>query len=704
MALLTVLLALTLAAQAFSRSRHTAELLHDVVLLEELTALSERAARATRDYVLTEQPVFLEELARLRSRVEDQLVLLREREVLDHEEVQRQRALWRELHRASERSIEARLRTGRVVGETQAIVERELLPARAGLEAAEERLRAETATEHMVALERAEAATSRAIGLLVVGFILGLVATVVLGARAAREGRRRSEAERERARSLEGERRARRAAEERQRLLDRVLEQSGDAVIVADCAGVLQVFNAEAERLHGSGRAELAAPVWTPAFGLESLEGRPLPLEETPLYRALHGERITEARWRVRRPDGARRTLVGAASPLRGEDGLLEGAVLTARDETDRLALEEQRAAALAELDALFAAAPVGMAMIDAELRYVRVNERLAAMNGAPLEDHLGRRVDEVLPRGAERLRSLLEHVLETGEPLLEQELATPEGPHLLVSYFPVRLERRAPSGVGAVAVDVTAMKEAEVQMRRALELRDRFVGILGHDLRSPLHTIHLAAQLLLTREGLGELERKSARRILSSAERMAQMIGELLDVTRIRMGAGVRVEPRSIDLAVTCRDIVDELRAGHPEADIHLEVDGDGRGRWDPGLLGQVVSNLVGNAIQHGAELRPVRVRLDGRARDEVELSVHNEGLPIPPERQAEIFEPFRRADGPRTSDGLGLGLYIARHIVRAHGGALEVSSSAEEGTIFRARMPRSPEARPRAPDVAVS
>lgn len=149
----------------------------------------------------------------------------------------------------------------------------------------------------------------------------------------------------ENARLLQAERAARLDAEARKTLLDSVIEHSGEGIVVADAQGVLRIFNPAAQRQHGIAHRQVAAPEWADAYGLHTLEGEPLALQDTPLYRATLGETVTDARWRVRRPDGSWRTLIGTATPLRAPTGEAAGGVLVVRDETERMESDAQREA-----------------------------------------------------------------------------------------------------------------------------------------------------------------------------------------------------------------------------------------------------------------------------------------------------------------------------------------------------------------------
>ncbi len=239
---------------------------------------------------------------------------------------------------------------------------------------------------------------------------------------------------------------------------------------------------------------------------------------------------------------------------------------------------------------------------------------------------------------------------------------------------------------------DVTDRKLAQEEADRQATFKERFIGILGHDLRTPLNAITLSSHVL-QRQGLPEPQATAAARIAESAERMSRMIDHVLDLTRSRLGGGIPVSPRRTDISAVSRAVIDELRAAHPGCELRWDADRAANpwGMWDPDRLAQVVSNLVDNAIIYGSAEGPVTVTLVDEDRA-VRLEVHNTGRPIPSELMPVLFDPFRRggpADAPR-GEGLGLGLFIAHQIVLAHGGSIDVRSSAHEGTCFTVRLPR--------------
>jgi signal transduction histidine kinase len=182
---------------------------------------------------------------------------------------------------------------------------------------------------------------------------------------------------------------------------------------------------------------------------------------------------------------------------------------------------------------------------------------------------------------------------------------------------------------------------------------------------------------------------------IARNADVMARMIGDLLDYTRTRLGAGMPVSPVRMDLGVLCHDLFDEFRSAHPTRQMNFACDGDVTGDWDADRLRQAVSNLMGNAVQHGNEDDPVELKLTGEASDVV-VVVHSGGPPIPPGELTKIFDPLVRGSGAdhplrHRAGSIGLGLYIAREIARSHGGRIDVTSSAPAGTTFTVRLPRS-------------
>ena len=222
---------------------------------------------------------------------------------------------------------------------------------------------------------------------------------------------------------------------------------------------------------------------------------------------------------------------------------------------------------------------------------------------------------------------------------------------------------------------------------------KEMFVAILGHDLRSPLSAVVMASQFMLETGELKEPHLTLTNRIVRSAKRMNQMVGDLLDFTRSRLGSGIPIVRARMDMSKVASDAVDEMAAAHPESVLAFRASGDLWGEWDAARISQLLANLLGNAVQHGAVKSTISVTAKGDAKDIV-LQVHNRGPVIPASDLHGLFSPLKRLkpDVAIASDAnsLGLGLYIAERIVTAHGGSIDVSSSEDTGTAFTVHLPR--------------
>jgi signal transduction histidine kinase len=245
-----------------------------------------------------------------------------------------------------------------------------------------------------------------------------------------------------------------------------------------------------------------------------------------------------------------------------------------------------------------------------------------------------------------------------------------------------------------AQALDRARLFEAERAAREEAQrigaLQEQLIAVVGHDLRTPLSAISMAVGVLFRRGGLDEKQAQTLSRVSSSSQRMAGIIRDLLDFSRARQGLGIPIARGPLDLRAIAEHALLELQAAHQrQCEIRLKVSGDVLGEGDPARVAQVISNLAGNAVQHGRPEAPVEVALEG-ADDELRISVHNEGPPIPADLLPLVFEPFRRGQPGEAGDSVGLGLFIVREIVRAHGGSVEVQSHPGDGTTFTVRLPR--------------
>ncbi|GAA5235718.1 response regulator [Verticiella sediminum] len=228
-------------------------------------------------------------------------------------------------------------------------------------------------------------------------------------------------------------------------------------------------------------------------------------------------------------------------------------------------------------------------------------------------------------------------------------------------------------------------LAEQNEALQQSLRMNDLFVAILGHDLRNPLSAIMNLAEVV-TRGAQDERLRSVGRRIGLSGQRMARLIEQTLDLAMMRAGK-VSLRAGPVDLGEICSGIIEEFRGASPEAVLELQTTGATTGAWDGDRLAQVVSNLVGNAVQHGAQ-DAVRVLVDGSEPERVRLTVSNAGA-LDEKTLERLLQPFERGTQPGSTQGYGLGLFIVHEIVRLHGGSVHMHS--RDGlTVFEITLPR--------------
>jgi signal transduction histidine kinase len=240
-------------------------------------------------------------------------------------------------------------------------------------------------------------------------------------------------------------------------------------------------------------------------------------------------------------------------------------------------------------------------------------------------------------------------------------------------------------------AIDQALAESVSFFSAQVDQARNLLLGMLGHDMRSPLQTIQMTA-VYLAALNAGDKVSGAATRLIHSGARMQALLDDILDFNRTKLGLGINISPTNVDLADLFADELDLLRAVHPDHQIDLEVEGDSQGVWDGRRLQQLLGNLVLNAVKHGASDTPVRVVVTGKE-EEVRFEVKNNGGTIEQQTLDQIFDPLKR--GPDQENkydadrNLGLGLYIARETAKAHGGDIEAWSDEAE-TVFAVRLPR--------------
>jgi signal transduction histidine kinase len=226
---------------------------------------------------------------------------------------------------------------------------------------------------------------------------------------------------------------------------------------------------------------------------------------------------------------------------------------------------------------------------------------------------------------------------------------------------------------------------------------QNMFLAILGHDLRNPLGTLVTGSTFIMQSLDIPPKYVLVATRMFSSAKRMSKLINDLIDFTRTHLGPGIPIRVRKGSLVAVCEQVVDELRTFHPERHIELQMPAQVEAVFDEGRVAQMLSNLIGNAIQYGKHDAPVTVRMAGGS-EEVVVTINNLGPVIPADKLTTIFDPLVRIAESLSIDGndaierssLGIGLFISREIIHAHGGKLEVASNQADGTTFTVTLPR--------------
>jgi signal transduction histidine kinase len=232
---------------------------------------------------------------------------------------------------------------------------------------------------------------------------------------------------------------------------------------------------------------------------------------------------------------------------------------------------------------------------------------------------------------------------------------------------------------------DNSGKRAAEEAATRAEYLREQLLGVVGHDLRTPLNTLQLGISALQLDTKLEERQTRQLTVMSRAARRMERMIHDLLDFTRARLAGGIPVSPAPMSLDVLLKRVIEEYRLAYPEHPILPTTEGDLTGQWDEARLAQLLDNLLQNALRHTLQDTPIGLSVKAGP-SQVTLAVINKGPLLPPEEREAIFERGKRAAG----EGLGLGLYIAKQIAEAHGGHISVESSAEHGTSFKVCLPR--------------
>jgi PAS domain S-box-containing protein len=511
---------------------------------------------------------------------------------------------------------------------------------------------------------------------------------------------RAEESERARAELLARERAATAEAQHRAAELEAVLASIPEAIYVGDMSGIKRT-NAMGVAQLGFDRAEeldrSIAAITERMKTRDPGTGRRLRAEDDVFTRALGGEAVTREVLICNARTGEDRVVRSSAAPII-VGGEVIGAIAINVDLTEQKRVEQDLRDQKERFQQALDATHAGVFERDLVTGAVTWDARTKALFGMSPDAEVTYDKARAAMHPDDRAR-VTEAVAAATDPTrrtpyqIEYRIVDPNDGRVRWLMVHGRCFFSAdghPRRIVGTVLDITDRKTAEEELQRTATFREQFISILGHDLRNPLSAILVSAQGLARSGNLSEAQRRSVGRIGNSAEKMNRMISDVLDFARGRLGGGFVVKREPVNLHEVCDKAIEELLVAHPKRRIELLPRGDGRGCWDPDRLAQVVSNLLGNAITYGDHASPIIVE----ARDlgeEVSLEVTNRGQPIPPEIMPVLFEPFTRAGtDPGSTKSLGLGLYIVKQIVEAHGGRIEVRSTAADETTFSVKLPR--------------
>ncbi|MBD1849172.1 response regulator [Leptolyngbya sp. FACHB-711] len=416
--------------------------------------------------------------------------------------------------------------------------------------------------------------------------------------------------------------------------------------------------------------------------------------------------------------------------------------ILAAIDITERKRAEATVQAQLAQIEAIYATAPIGLCFLDRERRFVQLNERLAEMNGLSVSDHLGRTIRELLPELAEVQEPIFEQVLQTGVPVLDVEVqgTTPAQPgierHWLVSYYPLIAAAGRVLGINIMVQEITGRKRVEDERKRAELERDRllaeaeaanrskdeFVALVAHELRSPLNAILGWAKLMQTRRLDPATTAKALETIARNTQAQVQLVEDLLDVSRMVRGT-LKLTLASVNLLEVMEAAIETVRplAETKPLQLKMQLDKTAPISGDFNRLQQIVLNLLTNAIKFTPQGGSVEVRLEqvGKRHEEIssraasniadqtsanalpltpslphsyaQITITDTGIGIAPDFLPQVFQRFcQDSQNVNAKEGLGLGLAIVKYLVELHGGTVTVASGGKgQGTTFVVRLP---------------
>ncbi|MEO1135325.1 MAG: PAS domain S-box protein [Pseudomonadota bacterium] len=487
--------------------------------------------------------------------------------------------------------------------------------------------------------------------------------------------------------------------EDSRTFLSTILENVQDGIVACNENGELTLFNKAARKFHGMDASPIGADQWTDAYDLYEADGKtPLPQSKIPLHKAFNGEMVEEQEMVIAPHNLPARILIARASPLYNQNHKKIGAVATMHDVTLERAREEELRRRQNELELIFDSVPVRIWYKDDKNRIIRLNQYAAESMGLTVVDAEGADTYELFPEMAKKYHDDDLEVIESGAPKygIVEEYTPKDGPGGWVSTdkVPYIDPKTGERFVFVASTDITELKEAQEELRRSNAELEQFARVTSHDLQEPLRKLMIFSEFLEQDLGgdMPEKAKEDLDSITDAARRMQRLIKDILALSRMRTDRKLqRVNPHDCvtdamaTWAMQCKErgaivVYDDL----PEV------------MADPGVLTQVYSNLIGNALKFVEEDRPPKIKLTAELTDkDVILGVADNGIGIPQDSHEKIFQPLARLHGREKYEGTGIGLAICKKGVEQLGGRIWVESAPGAGAHFRFSLRRAKAAR---------
>jgi len=466
--------------------------------------------------------------------------------------------------------------------------------------------------------------------------------------------------------------------------LGTIIESSDDAIYSIDLNDRLLSWNRGAQQLYGYHRDEIIG---------EQIVRKIIPKGKITEFlqsknRIIRGEEVNVLDTVRKKKNGELFDASLSYSPLKDSDNNIIGLSVIARDISVQKKAQTELTRLLNHLDSLVKHAPIGIAFLDKNLRYVLINEYLSAIDGLSIEDHQNKTPKDVLPQSlAEKVMQSLKKVQTTKIPVsLEIEGHTRANPHFnrwwWATYYPIQVNA-SEDGVGCIIQDITEQKNLEKR-------KDDFISMASHELKTPVTSIKAFTQLM-KRSALNPKQKDYLTKTENQTNRLIHIINEMLDVSRIRTGRFI-INKEKFAIGSLVEEMVNMFAPTHTSHRIHIHNYNDCIVEADRMRLGQVITNLLSNAVKYSPYADKVDIKLE-KLDEKVKFSIQDYGIGISKINQKKIFQTFYRVvDIPEGEfPGLGIGLSIASQIINLHGGEIGVKSTENKGSMFWFTLPCS-------------